>query len=148
MTFIESVKTCYKKIFVIDGRASRSEYWWFFLFSYLVISPTIILAVYLSPRFESNTPLYVISLISYLAVLFPMITVSVRRLHDLDKDGKILIPYVFVDLIGWIDLFYKLDTELILILDFIWYVLFVYFIIIFMFKGSNKKNKYGSPTKL
>ena len=148
MTFIDSVKTCYKKSFVIDGRASRSEYWWFFLFSYLVVSPTIVLAVYLSPSFGSNTPLYVISLISYLAVIFPMITVSVRRLHDLDKDGKIIIPYIFIDLISWIDLFYKLDTKLIFILDFIWYVLFVYFIIIFMFKGSNKKNKYGSPIKL
>ena len=29
MTFGESVSTCFKKYFVIKGRASKSEFWWF-----------------------------------------------------------------------------------------------------------------------
>ena len=29
MTFIESIKTCFKKYITIKGRAPRSEYWWF-----------------------------------------------------------------------------------------------------------------------
>ena len=41
MTFIDSVKTCFKKILDIQGRASRSEYWWFVLFVALV--PTIVM---------------------------------------------------------------------------------------------------------
>ena len=31
MNFSESIKVCFKKIFTIKGRASRSEYWWFHL---------------------------------------------------------------------------------------------------------------------
>ena len=40
------------------------------------------------------------------------------------------------------------NSKFILIIDSISWVLTVYLIIIFMFKGSNKKNKYGSPIKL
>ena len=29
MTFGESISTCFKKYFVIQGRASKSEFWWF-----------------------------------------------------------------------------------------------------------------------
>ena len=36
MTFMESVQTCVKqKYTAFSGRASRSEYWWFFLFTVL-----------------------------------------------------------------------------------------------------------------
>ena len=36
MTFMESVQTCVKqKYAAFSGRASRSEYWWFFLFTVL-----------------------------------------------------------------------------------------------------------------
>ena len=40
MSFTESLYTCFKKTFVYQGRASRSEYWWFqLLFSicYLIL---------------------------------------------------------------------------------------------------------------
>ena len=29
MSFTDALKTCYKKSFIMEGRASRSEYWWF-----------------------------------------------------------------------------------------------------------------------
>ena len=29
MTFSESIKTCFKKYFDSEGRATRAEYWWF-----------------------------------------------------------------------------------------------------------------------
>ncbi len=32
MTFGESIKTCFAKYADFTGRASRSEYWWWFLF--------------------------------------------------------------------------------------------------------------------
>ena len=35
MTFGESISVCLKKYFVFEGRASRSEYWWF----QLIVSP-------------------------------------------------------------------------------------------------------------
>ena len=39
MTFTESVSVCFKKYFVFEGRASRSEYWWF----QLIVVPSYII---------------------------------------------------------------------------------------------------------
>ena len=39
MTFTESVSVCFKKYFVFEGRASRSEYWWF----QLIVAPAYII---------------------------------------------------------------------------------------------------------
>jgi len=37
MTFIESVKTAtFNKYATFDGRASRSEFWWYILFTFLI----------------------------------------------------------------------------------------------------------------
>ena len=35
MDFQTSIKTCFNKYAVFSGRASRSEFWWFFLFGIL-----------------------------------------------------------------------------------------------------------------
>ena len=149
MNLAQSVKTCFKKYLVIDGRASRSEYWWFSLFA--GFSPLILLvflALFLSGE-QSENFYYVTFLIFYLPFLTPWITVSIRRLHDLDKSGKIFIFLIILELIISIDEFVlSLNSNFILIIDFIIWVLSVYFLIIFMFKGSNKKNKYGKPIKL
>lgn len=37
MTFFEAITTCYSKYADFDGCASRSEYWWYMLFSILVM---------------------------------------------------------------------------------------------------------------
>ena len=37
MTFSESIKTCFKKYFDSEGRATRAEYWWFQLLWWCVI---------------------------------------------------------------------------------------------------------------
>ena len=149
MNLAQSVKTCFKKYLVIDGRASRSEYWWFSLFA--GFSPLILLvflALFLSGE-QSENFYYVTFLIFYLPFLTPWITVSIRRLHDLDKSGKIFISLIILELIISIDEFVlSLNSNFILIIDFIVWVLSIYFLIIFMFKGSNKKNKYGKPIKL
>jgi len=35
MSFADSVKGCMQKSFTLQGRASRSEYWWFYLFYFI-----------------------------------------------------------------------------------------------------------------
>ena len=131
MNLAQSVKTCFKKYLVIDGRASRSEYWWFSLFA--GFSPLILLvflALFLSGE-QSENFIYVTFLIFYLPFLTPWITVSIRRLHDLDKSGKIFIFLIILELIISIDEFVlSLNSNFILIIDFIVWVLSVYFLII------------------
>lgn len=97
MNFMEAVKTCFRKYFGFSGRARRSEYWWFFLFNFLValvlgVIDAIIFGVEgpvsatgASAGFESgNGPL---GSIYNLIVLFPSLAVGWRRLHDTGRSG-------------------------------------------------------------
>ena len=43
MDIQQSIKTCLKKFATFDGRASRSEYWWFQFFYILVVIVAVIL---------------------------------------------------------------------------------------------------------
>lgn len=76
MTFFESVSTCFKQYTNFDGRASRSEYWWFFLFG--LLGGWILYAV------DSTQTLYYIFT---LGVILPSLAVGARRLHDIGKSG-------------------------------------------------------------
>lgn len=88
MTFGESISTCFKKYATFDGRATRSEYWWFFLFTFLVSLALGIFSEVLSGVFT-------------LGVLLPSLAVGARRLHDIDKSGWFLLVW-FIPIIGWI----------------------------------------------
>ena len=43
MTFFESIKTVFRKYATFEGRATRPEFWWFALFSFLVSASLIAL---------------------------------------------------------------------------------------------------------
>ncbi len=83
-----------KKYTVFSGRAGREEYWMFFLFN-LIISVVlgIVEAVAGGPG--------VLGGLYALAVLIPGIAVSVRRLHDTNRSGWLLLIGL-VPLIGGI----------------------------------------------
>ena len=99
MGFGQAIKTCFKKYAVFEGRAGRSEYWWFFLFSAAcVVALSIIDSIVFDVQFENYGVLVIIYLI---AVMLPTIAVSVRRLHDMDQTGWWYM-LVFVPMIGWI----------------------------------------------
>lgn len=72
-----------------NGRASRSEYWYYFLFNLLLNIPLTILS-YVA-QFNDIQSLYwivtIISLIYSLGVLIPSIAVGVRRFHDTGRSG-------------------------------------------------------------
>lgn len=74
MTFQESIKACFNKYADFNGRATRSEFWWFFLFVFLVAMAASIISPMLSMLFS-------------LAVLLPSVTVGARRLHDTGRSG-------------------------------------------------------------
>ena len=81
MNFGQAIKTCLNKYATISGRATRSEYWYFFLFLVIVN----IVASVLDPTIFGDMP--VLYLIATLALLVPSIAAGVRRLHDTDKAG-------------------------------------------------------------
>ena len=69
VTFGEAIKVCFSKYATFEGRASRSEYWYFALFSFILgLIP-------------------VVNYIAALALLIPGLAVAVRRLHDTGRSG-------------------------------------------------------------
>lgn len=101
LNFFQAIQTCLKKYFIIKGRASRSEYWYF----QLLFSPIAFYAGFWSDPVSTGMidppPLYLISLALVVLLFIPAITSQVRRFHDKDKSGWFilinLIPFV-----GWI----------------------------------------------
>jgi uncharacterized membrane protein YhaH (DUF805 family) len=81
MNFGQAIKTCLNKYATFSGRATRSEYWYFFLF---LVTVNIVASVLDSTIFGAMPVLY---LIATLALLVPSIAAGVRRLHDTDKAG-------------------------------------------------------------
>lgn len=71
--FGEAISTCFSKYATFKGRASRSEFWYFFLFQLLISIVTQFIPV--------------LNIIVALALLLPTIAVTVRRLHDTDRSG-------------------------------------------------------------
>ena len=93
MTFKDSIATCFKKYFDFDGRAARSELWWFILFGVIVD--------FFSKSIDPTGLGAILSLI----LIIPTLSVAVRRLHDIDKSGwwllLALIPLINLILIYW-----------------------------------------------
>jgi uncharacterized membrane protein YhaH (DUF805 family) len=88
MNFSEAVQACIRKYAEFNGRASRSEYWWFALFVFLV--GTLL-------SFASH----LLSGLFYLGVLLPSIAAATRRLHDTNRSGWWQLIGL-VPLVGWI----------------------------------------------
>jgi uncharacterized membrane protein YhaH (DUF805 family) len=80
MTFGQSISTCLRKYVTFSGRASRSEFWWWYLFSILVNW-----AVQIVGTLVGETT--IISLVVGLILLLPNLAVTVRRYHDSDHSG-------------------------------------------------------------
>ena len=74
MTFYESIRVCLTKYAEFNGRASRSEFWWFALFVTLVASALMYLSQSLSNVF-------------LVTILLPLLAAGSRRLHDSGKSG-------------------------------------------------------------
>ena len=77
MTFSEAVRSGFDHYVKFDGRASRSEFWWWVLFVFLVsIVANIIDAV---------IGVMLFSWLVSLALLLPGLSMAIRRLHDTNR---------------------------------------------------------------
>jgi len=100
MTFSDSVSTCLKKYFVFQGRASRSEYWWF----QLIVSPSY----FVSTILENEIGYFFLGITLF--TLIPAISAGVRRLHDTNRSGFFLL-ISFIPFIGGVVLLFFLIPE-------------------------------------
>jgi uncharacterized membrane protein YhaH (DUF805 family) len=100
MTFTQSISFCLKHYADFDGRARRSEFWWFFLFCSLVTViltiPAVILLIIAVANSGSGTGIAImvaglvliaLAALFSLAMIIPNLAVGCRRLHDKGMSG-------------------------------------------------------------
>jgi uncharacterized membrane protein YhaH (DUF805 family) len=94
MGFSDAIRTCLSKYATFEGRAVRSEYWYFALFIVIieVVAYAIDAGVLGSPILYS---------IAGLALILPSLAAGARRLHDTDRSGWWLLISL-VPLVGTI----------------------------------------------
>ena len=101
MGFSEAVRTVLNKYATFEGRARRSEYWYFTLLSVILsIAAQVIGGGGRNGGLITLLLLGVLCLVS-LALLSPGIAVSVRRLHDTGRSGWFLL-IALIPLVGGI----------------------------------------------
>lgn len=93
MTFTAAISSVLSKYATFTGRARRSEYWWFYLFTVLVSIGTTIVDYPLNAVLGHHWN--VVGDLATLALLLPSLAVGVRRLHDTGRTGWwMLLPVV------------------------------------------------------
>ena len=119
MNFGQSISYCFSNYFNFNGRGSRSEYWWFYLFATICGLAGSIWDASMGDT-SGNGLMYWISII---VTFCPTIAAGSRRLHDVNKSGWLQLLSITV--IGIIPLIIWMASV-----------------------GEKKKNKYGQPIKL
>ena len=122
----------YRRYAEFGGRSRRMEYWSFVLFTIVVNAVLSAVfghvelaragaqsAMYLAATGGSGPIGGIFALVNFI----PSLAVAVRRLHDQDRSGWLLL-LIFVPILGWFALF-----------------------VIFLLNGTTGRNRYGPDPK-
>ena len=142
MNFVDAVKTCFKKYAKFEGRALRSEFWYFWLFNNAIYAILIIIALNISFKFFWFLGVF------FLVNFIPYIAVTARRLHDVNKSGwfQILpLPFGFIDRLME-RVYYQ--EGLSIIFSLVTLGLYIYLIVLWCSKGDKKNNRFGKSINL
>lgn len=108
MGFVEAVKTCFSKYVDFSGRASRAEFWWWYLFTLLI---GIVLNCFMPDTtslmeatangdteavlsfYSSHGAFFGFTGLVNLALLLPSLAVMSRRLHDIGCSAWWMLLY-------------------------------------------------------
>ena len=83
MSFSQAITICFTKYANFSGRATRSEFWWFYLFALLLGWFASLVGATIDPVWGPNA----LNTVVNLALFLPIISAGTRRLHDIGKSG-------------------------------------------------------------
>jgi uncharacterized membrane protein YhaH (DUF805 family) len=134
-----------KKYADFKGRASRAEFWIFFLFVVIVQAVARVLDVMLGGALLGGA----FSLLAAVLLIVPQVAVTVRRLHDVGRSGReLVVPFgmllaapLFIMFRGFIATIITLGYSGVLLL------LFAHLLMLLIKPGSSIPNKYGASPK-
>tara|TARA_B100001250_G_C19788404_1_gene785248 strand:+ start:1464 stop:1862 length:399 start_codon:yes stop_codon:yes gene_type:complete len=107
MTFLDAIKNAFIKCFDFKSRSSRSEFWYFYLFTTILgfigiqidrLFSLEILGLQLTQNINEVAILGPSYIFLYFLFFIPSLSLYIRRLHDIDRSGWwlliIIIPFV------------------------------------------------------
>ena len=161
--FGEAIKSCFANLFNFKGRATRSEFWWVFLFNAIICAVFFTVFIMTATVYqESAVPkacivLFIIPLAAYVFAF----AISIRRMHDIGKSGAFVIVKYVILIIAVVFTVITLSlpsdmlrdssnsipdtlSALMAIFLFVYVVIAIIFLILAL-KPSVPANKYGEP---
>lgn len=134
MGMMEAIELFFTNYTNFEGRSRRAEYWWVILANLIIGAVAGFIIGAIGGGFAD---LNVIGLLLtavlglyFLAILVPSIALGVRRFHDLDQTGWLVLVFALVGLIPLIGF-------LAVIAQYIWFAM----------PGTTGPNKYGPDPK-
>jgi len=123
MSFQDAVRVCLQRKYAeFRGRARRSEYWFFILFTAIASAVGGALDAIFRIRSGAYGGTGPIQGVIQLALLLPTLAVGVRRLHDTGRSGWWLLIGL-IPVVGWV------------------------FLVVFFVQDSQPDNQYGPTPK-
>ncbi len=128
MTFLDAIKNAFIKCFDFKSRSSRSEFWYFYLFTTIIgfigiqidrLFNLEILGLQLTQNINEVAILGPTYIFLYFLFFVPSLSLYIRRLHDIDRSG------------WWL---------LIVLIPFVGIITLIFF---WCLKGSQNRNRYG-----
>lgn len=88
MGMFNAVRSAYSNYFTLQGRATRSEFWYFWLYQCLayLITASVCVAISVALQDDNGFAFIIIGIFGMFHVI-PNFTILVRRLHDSSKSG-------------------------------------------------------------
>jgi uncharacterized membrane protein YhaH (DUF805 family) len=84
MSFTDAIRSCLQQYVGFTGRARRSEFWYFVLFTILV---SIVATIIDRAILRSTGNIGIVASLANLALILPSLAVGARRLHDIGRTG-------------------------------------------------------------
>jgi uncharacterized membrane protein YhaH (DUF805 family) len=133
-----------KKYADFKGRASRAEFWTFFLFV-LIVQAVAGVVDLLFGGFRSGA----FSLLAGVLLFVPQLAVTVRRLHDVNRSGReLVVPFLMLVAMPLFVIFRGLIAGIITLgYSGIVLLLFANLLLLLIKQGSRIPNKYGASPK-
>lgn len=149
-SFGEAILVCFKKYVTCSGRASRSEYWYFTLFSIILFFAFIVSTANLGIE-DFIFKILLLSFYVYL-IFLPHLAVTVRRLHDINRSGWWIggfwIAILFLDiLITILDPvnYYSMEkfSSIIPLYLFGYMIYYILMLVLLCQRGDPSQNRFG-----
>lgn len=134
-----------KKYAEFQGRASRSEFWIFFIFVLIVQAVARVVDVLFGGGLLGGA----FSLLAAVLLFVPQLAVTVRRLHDVNRSGRELVVPFLMLLAAPLFVMFRGFIATIITLGYSGLVLlfFANLLLLLIKKGGSIPNRYGASPK-